>query len=178
MNSALLDIGVPCAAPDCPVLDFLPTRCPACSSVFCADHILADRHACPEPPPPPPAQHDRLARCAFQQCSKPTLDAYSAPGSIACPACHSSYCPEQALTFAISAGIVLMTLHQGIAIPHLTSAPRSPQLLQNQRQTPARVRFSPKSLRRLRLLHGRLPREPQSRRQTPPSSRPSKRFKL
>ncbi|KAI1709383.1 AN1-like zinc finger domain-containing protein [Ditylenchus destructor] len=39
-------IGAHCSVPECRMLDFLPMKCDACSSVLCRQHIQYDEHRC------------------------------------------------------------------------------------------------------------------------------------
>uniref|UniRef100_A0A8C9B4W3 Zinc finger AN1-type containing 2B n=1 Tax=Prolemur simus TaxID=1328070 RepID=A0A8C9B4W3_PROSS len=40
------DLGAHCSEPSCQRLDFLPLKCDACSSIFCADHVAYAQHHC------------------------------------------------------------------------------------------------------------------------------------
>ncbi|KAF9451226.1 hypothetical protein P691DRAFT_663715 [Macrolepiota fuliginosa MF-IS2] len=94
MDNSLLDIGAQCSVPSCSVQDFLPIFCPSCSQYFCQDHVHSDLHSCPTPTPPAQSdtQHDKLQRCALDNCNKLSLDAYNETTAAACPTCKRSFC--------------------------------------------------------------------------------------
>ena len=41
-------IGLRCIIPECKQLDFLPIKCDACNSIFCAEHYKYSQHNCAE----------------------------------------------------------------------------------------------------------------------------------
>ncbi|KAI0047030.1 hypothetical protein FA95DRAFT_1559459 [Auriscalpium vulgare] len=83
----LAPIGAHCSLSFCNELDLLPIRC-RCDAQFCRDHIA-------------PAL-EKLRRCAFVSCKKPSLEAYTSspaesneePDRIAvlCTRCKLGYC--------------------------------------------------------------------------------------
>jgi hypothetical protein len=95
-------IGAHCSLPSCRELDLLPIRC-RCDSQFCKTHIFPDAHQCPVDPSQAlrdasPALQ-RLQRCAFASCNKPSLDAFVGDSageqgrtSALCPRCTLAYC--------------------------------------------------------------------------------------
>uniref|UniRef100_A0A915EPL3 AN1-type domain-containing protein n=1 Tax=Ditylenchus dipsaci TaxID=166011 RepID=A0A915EPL3_9BILA len=40
------DFGKHCSVPECRLLEFLPMKCDACTSILCSQHILYDAHRC------------------------------------------------------------------------------------------------------------------------------------
>src|ERR1700760_4178131 len=69
-------VGSKCANPNCEILDFLPIRCPACSSTFCRDHSLMDAHGCPAAglAKSSASQWVTRGKCEKDGCEKPSLD--------------------------------------------------------------------------------------------------------
>jgi hypothetical protein len=96
-------IGAHCSLPSCRQLDLLPIRC-RCDKQFCKDHILPDAHQCPVDPSQAlkdaSTQLQKLHRCAFASCAKPSLAAYASDStkeegrttSALCPRCTLAYC--------------------------------------------------------------------------------------
>ncbi|KAI0050043.1 hypothetical protein FA95DRAFT_1488080 [Auriscalpium vulgare] len=100
----LAPIGAHCSLSSCSQLDLLPIRC-RCDAQFCRDHIFPDRHDCPVDPSHALKQApalEKLRRCAFVSCKKPSLEAYTSspaeaneqPDRIAalCTRCKLGYC--------------------------------------------------------------------------------------
>ncbi|KAI0253881.1 hypothetical protein BJV78DRAFT_1190027 [Lactifluus subvellereus] len=98
----LAPIGAHCSLPSCHELDLLPIRC-RCDKQFCKNHIFPDAHQCPVDPSQ--ALRDasltlqKLQRCAFASCNKPSLDAFAGDSageggrtSALCPRCKLGYC--------------------------------------------------------------------------------------
>ncbi|KAH9967931.1 hypothetical protein BC827DRAFT_1258134 [Russula dissimulans] len=95
-------IGAHCSLSSCRKLDLLPIRC-RCDKQFCKDHIFPDAHQCPVDPSQAlkdasPALQ-KLQRCAFATCTKPSLDAYVGDSAgeqgrafALCPRCTLAYC--------------------------------------------------------------------------------------
>ncbi|KAF5357837.1 hypothetical protein D9756_001809 [Leucocoprinus leucothites] len=94
MASSLLDIGAQCSLDSCPAHDFLPVLCPNCSKYFCKDHIHSDLHSCLPSTQKPDVQHDKLQRCALDDCDRLSLDAYNSTVAAACANCSKSFCAE------------------------------------------------------------------------------------
>jgi AN1-like Zinc finger len=98
----LAHIGAHCSLASCHELDLLPIRC-RCDKQFCKNHIFPDAHQCPVDPSQalrdasPTLQ--KLQRCAFASCNKPSLDAFVGDSageggrtSSLCPRCKLGYC--------------------------------------------------------------------------------------
>ncbi|KAL5490138.1 hypothetical protein ACEPAI_4971 [Sanghuangporus weigelae] len=101
-------VGVPCAHADCNIHDFLPTKCPACTRLFCSIHYFPDDHNCDgsettkgdvacssraEPQPVP--------LCGLRGCLAPCLESYVARDvgqdarvAATCPRCSLSFCAQ------------------------------------------------------------------------------------
>ncbi|EPQ58499.1 hypothetical protein GLOTRDRAFT_57525, partial [Gloeophyllum trabeum ATCC 11539] len=99
----LQEIGAHCSVQSCKELDFLPIKC-GCGRVFCRHHISADSHECPNitrtSVPLESTSDEKLQRCAFVSCNKPSLEAYTSTDSTnssqrlraLCPRCQQSFC--------------------------------------------------------------------------------------
>ncbi|KAI0003320.1 hypothetical protein BJV74DRAFT_764632 [Russula compacta] len=99
----LAPIGAHCSLPSCRKLDLLPIRC-RCDKQFCKDHIFPDTHQCPVDlsqtlRDASPGALQKLQRCAFVSCSKPSLEAFVSDSagkegrtSALCPRCMLAYC--------------------------------------------------------------------------------------
>ncbi|KAH9977268.1 hypothetical protein BGW80DRAFT_1167154 [Lactifluus volemus] len=98
----LAHIGAHCSLASCHELDLLPIRC-RCDKQFCKNHIFPDAHQCPVDPSQalrdasPTLQ--KLQRCAFVSCNKPSLDAFVGDSageggrtSSLCTRCKLGYC--------------------------------------------------------------------------------------
>ncbi|KAL0578444.1 hypothetical protein V5O48_003544 [Marasmius crinis-equi] len=89
----ILKVGNQCAA--CPQVDFLPILCD-CGQQFCKDHIAPDAHDCAAAGIQ--AQNnfeDKLQRCHFEACNKPSLNLSSTSSSSAsCSQCGHDFCVE------------------------------------------------------------------------------------
>ena len=99
MSDALLQVGAQCAFPSCNLNDFLPIKC-KCKSTFCRDHIFPDNHSCSavkeyDADSSAASQFGQLKRCAFGECTKPSLYAFTAePDRETCDKCHSAFCVQ------------------------------------------------------------------------------------
>ncbi|KAJ7489958.1 hypothetical protein B0H11DRAFT_1719820 [Mycena galericulata] len=100
---SLLDIGAQCSQASCATVDFLPIRCIRCQLYFCRAHSSTDAHVCtyvkgPESGPPP-AGSSTLQRCAVDNCTKPSLEAFIASDAegrtpARCTNCKAAFCAE------------------------------------------------------------------------------------
>ncbi|KAH7908023.1 hypothetical protein BJ138DRAFT_1091910 [Hygrophoropsis aurantiaca] len=99
-------IGKHCALSSCNELDFLPIRC-RCDRVFCRFHALPDNHDCTIAAKFVDNQHtfeEKLQRCAFQDCNKPSLhsivrdkasnEQQTSASYESCPGCRFSFCAD------------------------------------------------------------------------------------
>jgi hypothetical protein len=97
-------IGSHCTLSTCHDLDLLPVTCTSCTKLFCRFHVSRDAHACPVNlnNNVHPASSHKLARCALEPCSKPSLEAFL--GSAAnqtdrspaiCIRCRRAFCARQ-----------------------------------------------------------------------------------
>ena len=102
----LAPIGAHCSLASCRALDLLPIRC-RCDQQFCKDHIFPDTHDCPAlRDDASSSSHtpflQKLQRCSFASCNKPSLDAFVGDSagdggsriSALCARCKLGYCAE------------------------------------------------------------------------------------
>ncbi|KAL0071627.1 hypothetical protein AAF712_001484 [Marasmius tenuissimus] len=88
----ILKVGNQCAA--CPQVDFLPILC-ECGQQFCKDHISPEAHDCLAAGLQVQNDfEDKLQRCHFKGCSKPSLNLSSTSSSACCPQCRNNFCVE------------------------------------------------------------------------------------
>ncbi|KAK0210474.1 hypothetical protein DFS33DRAFT_1293432 [Desarmillaria ectypa] len=96
MDDELLDIGRQCSLSSCSQIDFLPIKC-CCNLFFCKEHIIPDAHGCRLASTALLVNDSilpKVQRCAAPNCSKPSLDAFSAQGSAACARCSQLFCAD------------------------------------------------------------------------------------
>ncbi|KDQ33659.1 hypothetical protein PLEOSDRAFT_21894 [Pleurotus ostreatus PC15] len=103
----MLHLGVQCSLESCNTVDFLPILC-QCNRYFCRDHIQPDAHPCAAASPNNDTNHkvpncEKLARCDFKKCQKPSLEAFMASISnpedssrirAVCEHCSLAFCAE------------------------------------------------------------------------------------